>query len=262
MKKKKRVWLILLTDIRLDFFCREKLDEQRVLHFMDLLDAGLELPPLEVVRNGSKYDLVAGHHTYAAFERLGVMHANCVILNCGSSEAYVRAVQSNANDQPLPMSPRDDAFALVEMLDRGCSKDQITRAFQHLPKTLFARRLKIAKDRIHRRKIREAASYAKRKSEEDLSEVAKKFKISLASLKLMMDSEDTIFGLTQLKGRMTEKGSLFKNVIRSGFQRLRVASHEGQVTHSQLANVVNHVESILAEIKRCFKDESVRSLKK
>src|SRR6266850_7024695 len=84
---------VLLEQLKVDFFVRKKLNDDRVMQLALLYEAGTELPPIEI--NWDK-QVIDGRHRKAALEMLGRKTALCHDIGQKAlGESIVLALRAN-----------------------------------------------------------------------------------------------------------------------------------------------------------------------
>lgn len=159
MAKEKTV-MITLSQIVNRFDVRVKLDEDRVLQFMSMYEAGDFVPPVQLVRVGEdSYSYIDGRHRGAARS----------YLNCADVEAILRpefmadnplelfAVALEANYGGAKPPTRDDiVHTILRMLEAGCTQASIRERLVFLPAGALRAYIATARSSIMKRKVAKA----------------------------------------------------------------------------------------------------------
>jgi len=126
---KKGVVLLPVAELKMVFDVRRTLNEDRVLHFMELYEAGVSLPPIEVIR-GTMH-IHDGRHRKAALDHLDRKSAECVLIEpMEFVDGLIDAFAKNVSDAPFPPSRLDIIFVMRQLLEAGTPNAQVQRRFE------------------------------------------------------------------------------------------------------------------------------------
>jgi hypothetical protein len=116
---------ILLTDLKVDFFVRKKLNDDRVLQLAMLYEANEPLPPLEV---NWENQVIDGRHRKAALEMLGRKTASCHSVGQKTlGDSLVLALKANVGGA-LPPTKDDIVHTMIQLLNQGWPQRKILAA--------------------------------------------------------------------------------------------------------------------------------------
>jgi hypothetical protein len=85
---------------------RKEMSSSTVRRYVEVLEDGGELPPLEVVYDGITTWLAKGFHRYMAHKEAGLIDAECIVHTGSKSDALRLSVGSNAR-HGQPRTGRD-----------------------------------------------------------------------------------------------------------------------------------------------------------
>jgi hypothetical protein len=152
--------MIPLANIVNKFDVRVALDQDRVIQFAGMYEAGLELPPIRVVKlDEDTYAFVDGRHRAAGRGYLGLTDVEAIVSN-GSLrddpvELYAQALEANWGGAKPP-TREDITHTLVRMLEAGAQRSVIYERLSFLPKGAARAYLADAHSKISRRRIGKA----------------------------------------------------------------------------------------------------------
>ncbi len=160
MATKAKVEMILLDQISNKFDVRVKLDEDRVLQFMSMYEAGTEVPPVLLVALGDdSYAYIDGRHRGAARGYLNLPDVPAVIRSTSLSDSPVEllavALESNYGGA-MPPSRDDIIHAITRMLEAGASQTAVRDRLNFLPPGACRAYIASARSTITKRRISKA----------------------------------------------------------------------------------------------------------
>lgn len=137
---KSNVVLLPVSDLKMKFDVRKALNEDRVLLFMEMYEAGNSVPPIEVVRG--TMDIHDGRHRKAALDHLGRKHAECVLIEpMEYVDSIMDAFAKNVSDSPFPPTRADIVFVMKQLLEASVPNAQIQKRFEFFYKPSHVRKL-------------------------------------------------------------------------------------------------------------------------
>lgn len=159
MVKEKTV-MITLSQIVNRFDVRVKLDEDRVLQFMSMYEAGDPVPPVQLVRSGQdSYSYIDGRHRGAARGYLNLPDVEAVIrpesLADNPLELFAIALEANYGGAKPP-TREDITHTILRMLEVGCTQVSIRERLVFLPAGALRAYIATARSSIMRRKVAKA----------------------------------------------------------------------------------------------------------
>jgi len=126
---KKDTVLLLVADLRMNYDVRTRLNDDRVLFFMERYDSGAEVPPIEVIRG--TMDIHDGRHRKAALDHLGRRHAECILVApMEYLDQMMDAFGKNVSDSPFPPTRADIIFVMKQLLEAGVTNAIIQKRFE------------------------------------------------------------------------------------------------------------------------------------
>lgn len=239
---------ISLDSIQLTFFVRKALDEDRVVQLALLIENGVVLPPIRITDDNQ---LIDGRHRVEA-ARLsgrstimatveprrdkGDLIADAFAANCGGS---------------VPPTRADILFTIQQLLQQGWGRGRIIKALP-FPKSVSERYITDTQSKIRQSQINQAIidirdrgfTVAQAAANRGLDEAAVKEKMSAKGRKIADANE--------YKGNMTTRFRSLSRTNASLFQKLLAAYEDNEVTIDYVRDVMNHVQSCMAQQQRSF----------
>ena len=106
---------------------RVSLDRRLVEHYAQLIEEGVELPPVRVARKGDRYFLLDGFHRYHAHLRAGRATIRAVVCEVPEGEWFYHACLWNSRHGKR-LTPEDMRRAAEKLYGQGYSTEEIARA--------------------------------------------------------------------------------------------------------------------------------------
>lgn len=160
---KSNVFDLELSLVDADLFVRTELNEDWMITLADLIFAGTELPPIDVVSVGDRFRIVDGRHRKAAYEYLvtsGLLNKTTIpakLIEVTGGEVGLICASYKANvGGSLPPTKEDTEHTIEALLDAGASKKNIGLLL-NLHTSLARKYIDSVESRIKRRRVNKAA---------------------------------------------------------------------------------------------------------
>jgi hypothetical protein len=208
-----------LSSIINKFDVRVALDQDRVLQFAGMYEAGVYLPPVRVVaiptnpNKPQEYAFVDGRHRAEARKYLNLTDIDAVIVSEDSPvELFALALEANWGGAKPP-TQADIVHTIVRMLESGGSFTTISSRLEFLPKGARRAYLADAQAIISKRRIGQALDAIAGGAR--ISEAADKFKLKDKFLKDVLEGKKGTWGKsrTQEVELATELKSYISSVL-------------------------------------------------
>lgn len=246
---KKGIVLLPVADLKMTYDVRRALNEDRVLLFMEIYEAGGEVSPIEVVRG--TMTIHDGRHRKAALERLNRKHAQCVLVETrGFAEDLMDAYGKNVSDSPFPPTRADTVFVMRQLLERGVTNAEVQKRFMVYYQPSHVRKLlKDAHSNILKAKMQKAVS-AIAHGGATAEAAAEEHGVKLDALR------DEIAGVkkrrratsvSDLKREITSRHSGFSQSTVRVFQKLLEQFEDGETLEKSVLEVMLHVRRLNAD---------------
>ena len=133
---------LLLTDLLPpDLIVRAKIDEGDIGSLAWSMKAIGLINPIEVFKNGEKWEIATGHRRFLAAESLGWDAIDCKILE-GEEEIDSEAHKLHENLYRAEISPLEEATYFVQCMEKGASLEDLALVVRH-PESYIKARLKL-----------------------------------------------------------------------------------------------------------------------
>ena len=187
----KHTSMIPLDKIINRFDVRVSLDDDRVVQFIGMYEAGVDLPPLRVIElSDGKYAYVDGRTRGAALSAMNRKEAECVIItgSLSTGDLYSEALRSNWGGAKPP-SRSDITHTITRMLESGESVTSIRKGLDFLPRGSVNAYIATAQGILTKRRISLALDQVTDGSI-TLTQAAKEAKIDITSLRVALKGKN------------------------------------------------------------------------
>lgn len=194
MREVKNTVMIPVDKIINRFDVRVNLDDDRVLQFVGMYEAGVELPPVRVIELADgKYAYVDGRTRGAALAVMGRKQVEAVIMVDGLStcELYAEALRSNWGGAKPP-TRSDITHTITRMLESGETPTAIRKGLDFLPRGAINAYIATAQGILTKRRISVALDHVA-EGRTTLKEAAMESKIDLPALRMALKGKNKGF---------------------------------------------------------------------
>lgn len=243
---------IPLDRLKDEFFVRQRLDDDHVLHLATLYEAGVKLPAVQITRSDA---IIDGRHRVAALRMLDrtdvdvewVDEADRGIILC-------QALKANTGGS-LPPSNSDIVYAISQMLDAGMQNSVVTKHLSPVwPPAVIRRFLSDAASLITQQRIRDAKQ-AVVEGGLTVADAAAKFKIKTDALKA------AITGTKRRKTATSDFKAALTTIFRSRggktgavLRKLTQSYDDGDLSWAQVVDVLEHAEGLVKTANHAVRD--------
>lgn len=260
--KGKKVVSMKIADIIISHYVRKELDEDRVIFFAELYEAGSDVPPIKVTMDNKLED---GRHRLAALEFLERTDAVCEIVDTVSDVELIKAAYAANLGGSKPPTRQDTEHVAQMLLREGVTPAKVIDFFsQHYPKSVARTYVDQARFGITREKIRKAKE-AVLSGDKTMNKAAEEFGVDIETLKAEVTG-------TKKKNKKNTEVREFKSVLTTLFRssskrwaaqltKLRIMYENEEVTTQQVDEVLEHLDHLIKQASRSFKNHKDRIVK-
>ena len=253
---KEKVEMIPLSSITNKFDVRISLDEDRVVQFAGFYEAGMELPPVRLVKiaEGS-YAYIDGRTRGAARAYLNMTDVPAVICNGSLQdrpvELFVEALKSNWGGAKPPT--RDDIIhTITRMLESGASQTTCRERLNFLPPGSVRAYIASARSTIMKRKISKALDQVSEGYSVD--EASKRCAVPLDTLKDVISGKKGRWGKN--RSQEAEYGVALKSYISATLRSTNNGIAKKVQDALQKVNDGDVSEKIVADVLKFWADHT------
>ncbi|KKT24670.1 MAG: hypothetical protein UW07_C0010G0027 [Candidatus Nomurabacteria bacterium GW2011_GWF2_43_8] len=235
MSSRGRVETVALKDLKLNLFVRQALNQDHALFLGELLENGVNLPPIRITR---KREVIDGRHRIEAYELNNRTEIEAEIVDIETeSELIAEAYRANIGGS-LPPTTQDTEHTIMLLLERGETMKRIGELLG-LPAGMARKYINSVKSKISRQKLmKAAAAITDEKLKEVLSGHRRKQKQGVAEVQR---------GLTKTYKSLGSKNAA---LIRSLLEKYE----DGDVTERQVRDIFAHIERLQKRSARAVSD--------
>lgn len=240
---------IEINTIRNLFDVRRSLNEERVLALAELIQGGVELPPIEVIIDKESFAFVDGRHRAAAHQLLDKTEIMAVVVERKEpAQMFSQALLANWGGA-LPPTVNDIRHTVRRMLEAGTSHATVRKELSFLPLSQVNKYIDDSKSQMKKVKLRsalEAIADGLRPAE-----AAEKFDLDLESIRAAISGIKRKFGKGEV-GIEAENKVYIKGQMKSASmgicKRIENLFHyvdAGEVTSTTVVKIIDQWEETL-----------------
>lgn len=244
-KTNQEIVTLRVADLKTNIFVRKKLDDDRVLQFVELYEHGTELPPIKVVRG--TMEIIDGRHRKAAHEFMDREHANCVLVEpMEKLDALMEAFSANFGGS-LPPTRADVIFVMKQLIEQETGQKRIIDLFsQYYRPSQVKDQLKQAWSEISAAKMQRARSavahgnYTVKTASVEYGVDEAKLQEAITGVKKKRRANGTAELKKELSNRY--RGNTHRTV--AVFKDLLAKFEDGEIREKEVSEVLDHVEKL------------------
>lgn len=252
--------MIPVSELRVTFFVRQHLQQDRVLFFAELYEAGVNVDPPTVRRKDGCWEVLDGRKRRAGFDLWDeTAQMRCRVVECSDQEAVMLAFMANFTDNPKvpePPTRKDIIEGLVLMLELKIPVGEIRKLLPY-NKVLNKRLTDDAQSRYWEKRLSEAVRLYRQGKPFETIEQLTGIK-SQDVMKQVNKETKKPTGLSQLKGTITKEVRKASTRVCSTLRRLRECYVTGEATAVQTLSVLDHAKKAFGEGEKIVREEANR----
>ena len=252
---------VAVKNISVVFYVRESLHESRVEEFVQILQGGGKLPPLEITPNN---ELIEGRHRLQAHTRIGTKKVECVVVNKKDrSDLILHALKANLGG-PLPPTPQDLEHTIILLFDQKLSRPQVLKRLLELtsyPQKFLVRLLDNAQAEVTRRRVKKAIA-AVAQGNMTVTEAAKKFEVSAGRVRTALGGsrKRDEQGIPQINSGISSRFQAH-NITTNADIRSAIKRHEeGEFAEADVLAIFKHLSRLIEREKLSCEEKRKRFL--
>lgn len=250
MKKRVGTVTVKLDGLKLNLFVRARLDEDHALYLAELLEGGVELPPILITEDKQ---VVEGRHRIEAHQLLNRTEIKAQVIGVSDeTELIGMAYKANVGGS-LPPTADDTEHTVMLLLQRGQSKKSIAELLG-LPANMARRYVDEVKSRMNRAQLQQAVDAIAGEGL-TIAKAADKYGVDPEKIK------DILSVRRKRKNSAADTQRRFTTLYRSvgasnanHLRRLLVKYEDGDVSLKQMHDIFEHLEHLQKESARKLAD--------
>ena len=252
---------VKLSDLKQDFYVREKLIESHWFLMAELMDAGVKFPPIEITEDNR---LIEGRHRVRAAQFLDRETIEAIVVpDKGELESVSHAFEANYGGS-LPPTTEDLIHTFTYLIEKSISRDKIIQQFsKFIPKEIVGVYFQKASSNVSNKRVYEAIRLIKDNGL-DIHEAAKK--VGLKSIAQIKNEIDRRIGsgevkVPKFKSIFSSKFTQFNNSNGHLITQLRSAYKNGEISGEEVADTLKHLGDLISNTNRLYEDWQSRFAK-
>ena len=245
-------WQVVpLDQIKLNLFVRQSLNEDHALYLAELMENGVDLPPIKVA---SDFTVIDGRHRVEAHVVNMKKEIRCEVLDLtDETEIISEAYKANTGGS-LPPTREDTEHTIMLLLERKESKKRIGELLG-LPPGLARRYISEVQSRTNRAKLQRAAA-AVTDGGLTVAKAAESHEVDLEKLKeiLSVRRRKHKHGVAEMQRALTKTYKSLGSKNASALRRLLEKYDDGDVTEKQVRDIFSHLEDLQKKQTRSTTD--------
>jgi hypothetical protein len=243
---------VRISELKLDLFVRKELNQDHVLFLAELLENGVELPPVKITKDRR---LIDGRHRKEAYELNNRTHIEAII---DSTEDEVRlismAYQANLGGS-LPPTSQDTEHTIALLLARGETMKRIGELLA-LPTPMARRFAKDVQSKMAQAKLTSAVD-AITNGGLTVARAAEQYGVDIDQLKEKLSGQrkkHRQVGVAEIQRRLTQTHKSLSSKIAALIRSLLEKFEDGDVNERQVRDIFAHIEQLKKRSSRGITD--------
>lgn len=238
---KAKIETVPLKDLQVNLFVRQVLDQEHALMLAGLMEAGVELPPIQITPDRRVID---GRHRIEAAGVNLLKTIKCEVVEVADETEFISlAYRANAGGS-LPPRKEDTEHTVMLLLDRGVGQRAIAEMLG-LPPSLARKYVKDVQSRMARTKLQRAAE-AVTDGGLTIQRAAEQYDVDVEKLREVLGGRRRKHkhGIADLQRDLTKTFKSIASRNASTMRRILEKYEDGDVTARQVHDVIAHIEQL------------------
>lgn len=256
-----KIIVVKLSDLKKDFYIREKLVEEHWFLMAELMDAGVKFPPIEITEDRNVEE---GRHRIRAAEYLGRETIEAVIVpDKGELESVSHSLEVNYGGS-LPPTTEDLIHTFTYLIQKSIPREKIIQQFsKFIPKSVVGTYFQKASSNVTNKRVYEAINLIKENGL-DIHEAAKKVGLkSIAQIKNEIDRRlgDIKPKIPNFKAIFASKFANFNTSNGHLISQLRIAYKNAEISAETVADTLKTLGDLISNTNKVYQDWQARFAK-
>jgi len=252
---KEKIIEVKLSDLKYGIYVREHLDENRILFFASLMEAGADLPPIKITKDNK---IIDGRHRTEAAKFLDKVKIKAVVTENGNNLQIIReAIASNWGGS-LPPTKMDLIHSIMQLMEASYPANKIEQEFKNIiPLSMLRTIIQHARLKINNQRILKAKRILSDNPKMSVEKVAELVELKT---KILQDSIAKDSGKREVNFVASQKDSLsarykhfncsIANIIRFIFKN----HSDAEIDSGQVDRILEHLGGLIANQNRIWAD--------
>ncbi len=245
---RKRPELFDIVTLQKNLFVRQELNEDHALYLAELLENGMELPPIEITKDRI---IIDGRHRIEAYELLNRKQIPAMVVDLqDEADLISRAYRSNMGGS-LPPTPQDTEHTVSLLINRGESVKRIAELLG-LPPGMTRKYITTVRSKQARQALIKASNAVTNQSF-TVKQAAEQFGVDIKKLQQALggnrkkQKENGVAGINQT---VTLKFRSLAGYNAMTMKKLFEQLEDGDVTKAQVIEYLDHYDGLLKKQTR------------
>lgn len=235
-----RIEMRKISDLQVNLFVRQSLDQDRVFYLAQLIENGTELAPIQVQDDGVVID---GRHRKEAYELLNRTEIMCEIVPTMTRTEQIAAAYRANTGNALPPTQADTEHTIGLLLDAKQSVKHIAMMLQ-MPVGMARRYVHTVQSKKTRQRLVQAA-HAVTDSDMTVAQAVAHFEVDKVKLQEMLSGrrKKQKAGYSELQRTITKQYRSLGMKNAALFRSLSAKFSDADITAAQVLDIIEHLES-------------------
>lgn len=240
-----------IKKLKANLFVRQSLNQEHVIYLGELIENKIKLPPIRITPDGT---IIDGRHRVEAYELNDFQEIEAEVVEVESEvDIIALAYQANVGGS-LPPTPKDTEHTITTLLERGETKKRIAELLG-LPISMTRKYLENIQVKIGRKKLARAIE-AVTEGGLTAAKAAEQHGVGLEKLREALSGQKNKrkWGMVEVQRNLTRSYRSLSQKNACLLRSLREKFEDGDVTLSQIAKIIAHINSLQKRSSRAISD--------
>lgn len=242
---------VALKDLRVNLFVRHALNQEHALYLAELIENGVQLPPIKITRERVVVD---GRHRLEAHELNNKSEILCEVVDVRSeTDIIAEAYKANVGGS-LPPTPQDTEHTIMLLVSCGETMKRIGELLG-LPAGMARKYVNSVKSKISRQKLMKAAS-AVTEGGLTVAKAAEQYEVEPEKLKEILSGHKQKHkqGISEIQRGLTRTHKSLSQRNAALIRNLLNKYEDGDVNEQQVREIFSHIEQLQKRASRAISD--------
>lgn len=246
-----KIETVALKDLQMNLFVRQVLNQDHALFLAELIENGVELPPIRITRERVVID---GRHRIEAYELNNRVEIKAEVEEVGTeNELIAEAYKANIGGS-LPPTPQDTEHTIMLLLERGEAMKRIGELLG-LPAGMARKYINSVKSKTSRQKLMRATT-AITDGGLTIAKAAEQYDVDPDKLKEILSGHRRKHkqGVAEIQRGLTSSHKSLSMKNAALIRRLLEKYEDGDVTEGHVNDIFVHIEQLQKRAARAVSD--------
>ena len=243
--------VVSLSELQQNLFVRSALNQDHVLYLAELIQNGVELPPVKVT---DKRVVIDGRHRIEAYELNNRKEIKVEVVDVKDDQNLISLAYRANVGGALPPTPQDTEHTVMVLLEQGEKVKQISDLLA-LPIGMTRKYVANVQSKVSHAKLQRAAA-AVTDGGLTVAKAAEQYGADPEKLKQVLSGHrrQSKQGLTEIQRNLTRSYRSIGIKNATMLRRLFEKYEDGDFTEKQVESILHHVEKLQRQSSRSVAD--------